>query len=426
MLPLVRGIIFIFLLTAAADGWAQSSSMSLPEPAPSATPADSSSSSLPTPIDSLLSSPTETSSLPLPQNVTPKPTPYYVRSSLSTSHAGEANTFRNLRNSGTDDTGNMSENSTLPNLSYFSTNATFDLSPSNQISVGGLQSLDPVDKRTMPTPFGKDMVLPGEVLTTHYQHNFNSLYFVEAREVYVDTYHFSDPFLGIGYKNNPATGWGQRLNLSSSVPTTERSIGEHMITKLYLRGGMSYKTTKWTNSFALGRAQSFYAETPENMVVKNHANQVASENPPPVATQPPNPSPSPTPTPGSPGAPSSPPNPGEKEKNLADAPEVIDFILGDHELSRSSASGGTSYMLGDHWKLGCSAGLSLIETMTHKNVWFSSAQPMSATYSFSHWEIGSAFSMMSNIENYKSPPLPTLWNVSLRLGFKFGDKSAIR
>jgi hypothetical protein len=293
----------------------------------------------------------------------------------------------------------MSENSTLPNLSYFSTNASIRLDDRQVLSVGALQSLDPVEKRTLTTPFGHDMVLPGEVLTSHYQYQLSPRFYFEGREVYVNTFHFSDPFVGISYKNAPELGWGQRLGLSAAIPVTPHSISENEITKLYLRAVATYKTTRWTNSVALGHAHNFYATPPENMVVRNRQLNAGS---------------------GSGSGPG--PNSDEKPKSLSDAPQMIDFILGDHEVSRSSVSGGTAYIPERHWKVGCSTSLSLIETVSHRQVWFSSAQPVSATYSFSNWELGSAFTMTSNIEDYKSPPMPTLWNLSLRLSFMLGTR----
>jgi hypothetical protein len=299
----------------------------------------------------------------------------------------------------------MSENSTLPNLSYFSAGASFRLDDKQVVSLGGLQSLDPVEKRTLPTPFGHDMVLPGEVLTSHYQYQLAPLYFLEAREVYVNTFHFFDPFVGVSYRNRPELGWGQRVGLSAAIPVTPHSISENEITKLYLRAVATYKTTRWTSSVGVGHAHNFYATPPENMVVRNRQLNAGVGS-------------------GSDSGAGSGAgqNSDEKPKSLSDAPQMIDFILGDHEVSRSSVSGGTAYIPGRHWKVGCSTSLSLIETVSHRQVWFSSAQPVSATYSFSNWELGSAFTMTSNIEDYKSPPLPTLWNLSLRLGFKLGTR----
>src|SRR6185312_17038068 len=108
-------LVFILMSASATIAVAQSSSLSLPQ---QENPSTTTTNVPATTTDSTNANGTSSTSVELPAS--PLQKTYLIKASLLTSHAGQRNDYRNTKNSSSDDSGQMSENTTLPNMSYFS------------------------------------------------------------------------------------------------------------------------------------------------------------------------------------------------------------------------------------------------------------------------------------------------------------------
>jgi len=379
-------LVFILMSASAAIAVAQSSSLSLPPQ--ESTPV--------TTTDSSNANGTSSTSIELPTS--PLQKTYLIKASLLTSHAGQRNDYRNTKNSSSDDSGQMSENTTLPNMSYFSAMGATRLTEHQLVSLSGLQSLDSPEARTIANPNGPDFTLPGEILAAHYAYRFDDGFQLSAMQIYTDTFHFFDPSVGVGHISAPDLGWGHRTMLNLSIPTTERSLTEHQLTRAFLRASLNYHRPKWSLFAGVGGSKVIYQNTPPPRAGKTGVRQSSS------------------------------PETHEHEGGgglgsvPSFSPDIIDIILADRQDGRASTSFGGSYSFSDKLRYVASSSVSYIHTMANHQLWFTTFKPASLTYQVaSLWEVGSDLTFYSDIENFQRPSVPQLWNVGVRLGYRFGN-----
>ena len=321
--------------------------------------------------------------------------------------------FRSFRNSATDDSGATTEGSSLPNLNYLSARLSVSPWAKHTFSVGALESIDSEAVRTVVGPNGDARTLPSTIWSARYGYRFTDHLSASAGQTYVTGRKFSDPTTGLNYRSNgfDEQGLGQRAGLSLSLPTTERSHNEQLITQATVRSSLSYMAGRWTSSGGLAYSRPFYMH-PASLAV-------TSFGPPPTAPGAPPPHAHGhhgAPTPGGDGGPAA---AAVNDPNVGTL-EAVDLVMGERVADRSTGSVGVSFQPSYHWKLGTGAGLTYLETWKQKTIWLTSARVLTAAYSFWKMEAGSDFSLYSDIHKYAHPSLPSLMNVGLHLTYFMG------
>ena len=333
----------------------------------------------------------------------PIPVKASLRMSLVSSVAGKKNDLRTLKSTGTDDSGSMNENSTLPNLSYFSGFGVFRFKEKHKFLVAALQSLDGAVDRTLATPFGRDFTIPGQILAARYSYVLTRELNVNAGLAYVDVFGVSDPTLGMGYRvSGPGhTGWSGRLGLKFSVPMTDRSRAEQLITRATMRSAVFFQQAHWEGHGSLSHSRPFYPHgvTPVSRMGSSNANSVSS---------------------GGHGS-----GHGSGQGGMAGMGSLdpVDLVLAERETNRTTAGLGGSYSLTDSFEIGAGAGLTLLETAKRSSIWLTNLRPLGLTYYFRNWEAGTNVNLFSDVAEYQHPSFPRLWAVDFRLSYTFGERS---
>jgi len=336
---------------------------------------------------------------------------YHVRMTYLTSRAGGKD-FRSFKSSGSDDSGSMNENSTMPNLNYFSARAMYTPVRGQQISFGALQSLDPASARTITGPSGRAHPLPGQIFSLRYAYFLKQELSLGLGETYVDSYKFSDPTLGLSYKHSVDAGWGHKAGLGLSIPTTEKSHNERLITRATARSGVSFTTDRFVSSASLAYSRPFNSRAGDLPSSRGDGDTTSS----------------PSGTPGGRGGGrggrggSAPPGNPFGVDPTPSVLEAADLVMMEREVDRTTGSLGVSYVPGEHWKLGSGAGVTYLETARQKAIWLTSARLLGAAYTLGHVEVGSDIQMYSDIHNYQHASFPRLWNVGLHLTYFIGEQ----
>ncbi len=339
---------------------------------------------------------------------------YSVRLTYLTSRAGGKD-FRSFKSSGSDDSGSMNENSVMPNLNYISARAVITPLRGHQIMFGGLQSLDSAQARIITKPNGRKFPLPGEIFSLRYVYSLSRHYTLSAGETYIDTFKFSDPTLGLNYRNSVDSGWGQRVGLGLSLPTTEKSHNERLITRATIRTGASLTADRFVTSAGLSYSRPIYSRPGDLPSMRGEDGGGATAAP--GASQP---------SPG--GRRTGRHGGGGTSGNVINADptpaslEEVDLVIMEREVDRSTGSIGLTFIPSQHWKLGTGAGITYLETARQKAIWLTSARLIGAAYTFGKAEIGSDLQLYSDIHKYQHAALPRLWSIGLHLSYFLGDQ----
>jgi len=335
------------------------------------------------------------------------PSTYFARFSYLTSRAGK-NDIRSFRSSGSDESGSMSESSSLPNLNYVSAVAFARPFRNQQVMLGGLQSLDPASTRTI-TALGRSFVLPGEILALRYKYELGERFSLSAGDIYVDTFKFLDPTAGIAYRNMRADGWGQRAGLDFSAPLSARSNAETLVTRGTLRTRLIHRSDVWIMSGGLAYSRPFYSD-PSKAGTFGHssANSAGPRSRPPG---------------GSGGGLS--PGGAIGSATTTQSLEEVDLVMLEPEFARTTASAGVLFSPGAKWKLSSNAGATHLETAKGHVIWLTSAKILGASYRLGQAEVGSDFQLYSDAHKFAHPSLPSLWSVGVHLSYSFGVEPTI-
>lgn len=326
---------------------------------------------------------------------------YYVRLSIISSRSGLKNNHRTTRTAGSDDSGGMSEGSVLPNLNYLTAKLLYSPKEGHQFSFGGLQTLDSVADRTVPTPFGQNLTFPGEIAALRYYYDFSSHFIGTLGQVYIDTLNFMDPTAGMQYRFhiNPETS--QRFVLSTSAPLSEKSHNDQLVTRTTIKAQTTYRSDEWTFIGGISHSRPFYQN--EDLVLRAPVSARASGSA-PVSKR------------SSKSA-----NRSVGVSNLTSSIDDVDLIFQQKEANRTNARISASRTLGRHWKLNSGAGISWIQTGHGHSIWLTSARVIAVAYTFGEWEIGSDFTLNSDQRRFKKPTLPNLWNIGVHLTYALGS-----
>ena len=362
--------------------------------------------------------PTSSSALTLPSPGAPNSLSFF-RLSLLSSRSERDPDYRSMKGSGAggDDSGSgggagpddgSGQGGGGPGASNSNYVAAFGIMPGltrgGTFSFVGLQSLDPVENRTILAPMGAKFTMPGSIVSAKYEQEFVPRFSVLARESFINTLGFTDPSLGVSFRNAQRVGWSERLSLTSSVPLTDKSKSSGLVTRSALRGNLehSWAQLKWYGS--LGFSKAFYSsDAPSGGfgIASGHnkkpgLGQASASNPPNFN--------------------------GAIPSSFK--PDELDLVLLCREQHRSSMASGLSWRPIDDLKISAGGNLSLAKTTNGDSLWSSSIKPMGLTYGLGAWELGSDLSFNSDVADYKSPPLPKLWSLSASLSYTFGSPHA--
>lgn len=273
--------------------------------------------------------------------------------------------------------------------------ALFAISPGpwrrGTLSLIDLQSLDSQDSRTVSGPFGK-MVLPANLISAKYSYPLISALSADLRLSAMNIIHFSDPAVGLSWRQAAYSGWSKRLSISDSISTSDRSKSSNLLTRSSLRGSLEYSWSQLRVYGASGISKAFYSTEPSA---------------PGPATQP-------QPT-------------GTGRNNFSGGippdfrPDELDLILLTRERFRSSLASGVVWTQSESIRLSAGGRLALVKTLTGSSIWMSTVKPVGVIYTRKAWELGADLSFNSQITDYKNPPMPKLWNLGVSLSYSFGD-----
>jgi hypothetical protein len=306
----------------------------------------------------------------------------YARVSMMSSRSGQKTDFRSLKTSGTDDSGRMSESTILPNQSLVAAFGFIELQRRHQLMVAMIQSMESEETRTVATPFGPSVLLPGRISIARYRIALSPLFGLSASAVHVDTFGMRDPGVGLGYRDVSMAG-GQNVDLNLSVPLTARSRADQLLTRATLRGGLIHRMDNFTLLSRLSHSRTFYKD-PANL-----------DKPKPGSTP---------------------------SRGLASAmPSELDMVLVQREKSRSTGMMGALFQANSKLRLGTLGQMVYVTTFKNKGMWITVFKPLTISYALGSWEAGANFSLSSDILNYKSPSLPSQWTAGVNLSYGFGQ-----
>jgi hypothetical protein len=307
----------------------------------------------------------------------------YVRFSVLSSRSGNKGDFRSFRTSGSDD-GSVSEQTTLPNLSFVAAFGSVNLARSHQLMVAAMQGINKEEDKRVATPFGANIQLPSRIALARYRYLLNENLSFSASMMHVDTFGYMDPNLGVQHKN--MRSWGALTSdLQLSAPVTEKSRADQLYTRATARLSAMHRYEKFTNFGRLSHSRPFYRD-PENLdkPVSNARSGPSSARP-------------------------------------TSLPAEVDLVLMQRETSRSIFSLGSAYQLTDRFRFSSSGNLILLTTLKNEEIWLSTFRPLGATYSKNSWEVSLNFGLTSDVRKYKSPSLPSQWIVSGGMSYFFGE-----
>ena len=400
----MRGFIFLFLILNQSTLAAETSSTTVPAPTEEAIASQSVSTTEPGEHKRSVVS---------------------GRVALQTSRAAGKD-FRTFKGSsgGSEEGSGISDGSTMPNLNYVTGKFVVAPNRDNQFHLGVVQSLDSDEDRRVPTPVtgNRPAILPASIAALRYMHYFTRSLNASLGDGFDNQSKFSDPSVGLNYKEVVREGWGKKGGFSLSIPTTEKSHNDHILTKASLRTGLAYYGDNWNIALSLSHSRPFYqgGTNLSDYVTRKKSGKTASKKP--RSTRP-NPGGG-TSTLSRTDDPSSGSSPGG---NIADRPgsayssmEEVDLVLNEREVARSSASLNYQFTPSRSWKFTGGPGTTLLRTARENTIWMTSMKLLGVSYQTGHFETGSDINLYSNIHKFKSPSLPNLWNFGLHVSYLFG------
>jgi hypothetical protein len=321
------------------------------------------------------------------QNETAMKPKIYSRFSVFTSRSAKSTDFRTMRTMGTDESGSVSEKSIFPNMNFVSALAMVTPARGHQAAFALLQSLDPVAKRILPLPTGKNMQVPGQIAAIRYRYDLSQSFLLSASAVHVDTYGFADPSLGLTYVTFDSRNRLYKFGLSQTAPITANSQASHLRTKSTLRASVVARKDTWTTTGYVSHSRPFYAA---GASPANAGTQVAVT----------------------------------RASPLIDLQEM-DIVILQKEKNRSTASATIAYVK-KAFTFSASATASHFRTFKDRSIWATTLKPLGIAYTTKNkWETGASFNLTSAIEKYRAPSLPTQWNVGVYLSYSIGEQPAI-
>ena len=350
--------------------------------------------------------------------------PRYKASFTYLTSRSASSDFRSFRGSATDDSGQLTEGSALPNMNYLSSRLSYSPWNRHTFSGGDLQSLDSASKRTVLRPDGSGgFPMPSSIWSLRYGYRINDHFNAGLSETYVQGRKFSDPMAGLTYRSNrfDEQGLAHRVGLNLSVPTTERSHNDQLITRATLRTSLAYVAGPWTSSAGIAYSRPFF-EHPGNLAASNFDDPSAP-----------------------PGSPQSGPAGGGASSHhsggrgghsvtstdptdpnaVVYVPEPASIAMQEREADRTTSSVGVSFQPNSHWRFGSAMGVTYLETWRQKTIWLTNARPLTVAYDFWKMEVGSDVSLYSPISKFQHPSLPSLMVVGLHLSYFMGaDRQA--
>lgn len=359
------------------------------------TGARAQSSSLATPL------PSGTTSLPrIERPSRPGKLPSLAISFMTSKYERDVD-FRNMKSSSKDETGGSSESSTLPNRNYMSVAASLPFLESHRVTILGFKNLDGEDARTVVTPTGARFTLPGEAIGIRYQHSFTESTTIEARTMRSESGDFHDPSLSLGYNELDLSGVSQRYTLSASIPTTEKSREDDLITKASVRGFFGVNLGNWSLFTSAVAAKSFYRGTPPEGGRFSRAQKPSA---PETGTR------------------------SDTGTRSAGTPPVLDEVdqaLMEREIERAGLNLGANYTPFGDLRLTSSLGASRALTQKDRTVWTTNARLIAATYALGACDISGDLSLFSDAENFRGLSTPNVLGIGFRVTYTFGEKTRV-
>lgn len=313
----------------------------------------------------------------------------YLKVSVFSSRSSQKSDYRSLKTTGLDEGGGVSERTVLPNQSFVSAFGMIQPFEKHQLLFGALQSVDSEERRQVPTPFGSKFTLPGRISVARYRYLLSEEFSLSAGAVHVDTFGYSDPFLGIGYRVAREGGWIHRAEWKLSAPVNRTSRADGLLTRGVLRADTLLRHGFFVTSGGLSHSRPFYRDSsrldrPSGLSSKGST--VVGRN------------------------------------SVMAAPKIseLDLLLMQRENSRSSAHIGTGFQASKKWRLSTSANVAYLTTFQRGHLWVTGFKPINAIFTDKNLEIGAGLGLLSDIQKYRRPSLPKDWNVGLNVSYSLG------
>lgn len=356
----------------------------------------------------------------------PPPPKFFAKVSYVTSRA-PGKDFRSFQQQNGDDAGNVNMNSTLPNLNYVSASAMVSPGERHHFMLGGTQSLDSSASRQIGGPGMPPMPLPGSIAAAMYSFDITRQISLQAGEVYVDAFGFTDPLFGSSYRAGNPEGLLSVSGIGFSAPLSPRSREDHLLSQLTLRTAIAQSLGLFTVSGHVTYARAIYksgADVPEVMgpdgtLAKGSPSTAPGPNAPPAP-------PPGSPPPGAPG-PARPATPGGSPPPLnvlqpdPNALEIADLVMRERIIDRTNVGAGIS-LRPKTWRFSSGAGATYVQTARQHAIWLTTARVLGISYGFGQAEAGIDAQIYSDIHRYDHPSLPKLWNVGMHLSYLFGPE----
>ena len=315
---------------------------------------------------------------------------YFLQFSMLSSKSGQKNDFRSLKGSASDDTGGMSESTSIPNLSYAAGVGILKFQENHRFVVAALQSLDSRELRTIPTPFGRNFVIPGQIFALKYSYAVAPNWRLSAGGAYIDVFRFTDPSAGVTYRRSAGNGLSYRMGVDFAAPINAKSKRDHLITRTTARSGAYLRKANWSAHGSLSHSVPFFRAVSATPGAISHGSVSHGA-----------------------GGPGGMPAMGQIEE--------IDLVLSDREVSRTMTSIGGSFSLSDSVSLSTGFGITYLRTARNTDIWMSNMKPIGAKFSMNKMEVGTNLTLNSDIQNYQRLSLPRLWNVDVTVSYFFGQ-----
>lgn len=348
----------------------------------------------------------------------PGRTRLFARLSYLTSMAGGTD-YRSFRSSSADETGGLSDSATMPGLHYVSARLGAQLWRDHLLSFSTLQNLDSAERRKeIVGRGGRGSRLGRQTFSARYGYSLSRAFSLSAGQS-LQGEKFSDPSLGLAYRNRGDGSFGHRLGLTLSAPLSERSRKQRLITRATARASATLELAgPWQASAGVSYSRPFHERAHELPPMRGRDDDdelssglVANAEPTELASR---------------------PRRGRGNRGVGggeaagtgsapSAPQEADLVLREREVDRTTASVGLGFRPTDRWKLATGAGVTYVQTARQKAVWMTSARVLAASYTYGKMEAGADLKLFSDVRKYRHVSLPSLWSAGVQLSFLFGD-----
>lgn len=310
---------------------------------------------------------------------------YFLQFSLVTSKSELKNDFRSLKGTASDDTGGMSESTAIPNLSYAAGVGMAQFREKHRVYGAVLQSMDRLASRTISTPFGRDFILPGQILGLRYTYAASEHLRLTASGAYIDVFGFTDPSAGLIYRGTATPGVYYRLSTELSLPVNKKSIRDNLTTRATARAAISVRRRNWNGSAKLSHSVPFYGPPATAPSSISHGASASGGGP-----------------------------------VIRDI-EEIDLVLSDREVSRTMTGLNGSLSVTDSLSLSSNLGVAYLRTARGPAIWISNARVLGVAYSLQNVELATNFNVTSDINNYAKLSVPKFWSTDVTLSYRLGQ-----